>query len=78
MFLNVKYNSIDRAEKPSYQPVVWINKYLTSGKLLSHGLSDGTVGILFGDMSQLLILADQKCMKKKTLNCFVINFINIS
>ena len=53
---------IDEAEDPAAVPMVWISKWVDYSDKYGFGyqLSDDTIGVIFNDLTKLLLLVDAK------------------
>lgn len=54
--------STDEAEDPAAVPMVWISKWVDYSDKYGFGyqLSDDTIGVIFNDLTKLLLLVDAK------------------
>ena len=52
----------DEAEDPAAVPMVWISKWVDYSDKYGFGyqLSDDTIGVIFNDLTKLLLLVDGK------------------
>ena len=52
----------DEAEDPKCAPIVWVSKWVDYSDKYGFGyaLSDESIGVVFNDLTKLLLLADQK------------------
>ena len=53
---------VDEAEDPAAVPMVWISKWVDYSDKYGFGyqLSDDTIGVIFNDLTKLLLLVDGK------------------
>ena len=58
----VLFLCIDEAEDPAAVPMVWISKWVDYSDKYGFGyqLSDDTIGVIFNDLTKLLLLVDGK------------------
>ena len=54
--------TLDEAEDPAAIPMVWVSKWVDYSDKYGFGyqLSDDTIGVIFNDLTKLLLLVDGK------------------
>ena len=52
----------DEAEDPKSQPIVWVSKWVDYSDKYGFGysLNDDSIGVVFNDLTKLLLLADEQ------------------
>lgn len=63
MFLGINFLAFsDEAEDPAGIPMVWVSKWVDYSDKYGFGyqLSDDTIGVIFNDVTKLLLLVDGK------------------
>ena len=63
-------SSTDEAEDPAAVPMVWISKWVDYSDKYGFGyqLSDDTIGVIFNDLTKLLLLVDGKWVFLSSFN----------
>ena len=60
--LHELFSLLDEAEDPAAVPTVWVSKWVDYSDKYGFGyqLSDDTIGVIFNDLTKLLLLVDGK------------------